>query len=89
VIVTTPGTKVGEPIGPPQGNPMPPGGKKDDKGGKKDDKNGKTGFEGNVEPPVGGSGSVAIPEAPGGAGLDIVPPAVVPNIPATPTKSPF
>jgi len=90
-----PGGKVipgGEPIGPPGGQPLPPG----DKGGKDKDKdkgkgkgdNGGAGGGVIGEPPVNG-GAIAIPEAPTGQSLDIVPPAVVPNIPATPGKSPF
>jgi len=92
VIVTTPGTgKPGEPIGPPVGSPLPQGGPKPGTANPKPNpKPGPTGFDGgNVEPPVSGSGSIAIPEATNGQNLDVVPPAVVPNIPAVPSKSPF
>jgi len=83
VIVTTPGKTIqgGEPIGPPGGQPLPQG----DKG--KGGKNGAAPSGG--EPPVNGGGTIAIPEAGNGQNLDIVPPTVVPNIPAAPGKSPF
>jgi hypothetical protein len=81
VIITGPGGKVGEPIAPPQGSPLPKGDKDKSKG--KDDK-GKTSY-GEVEPPM----TPGIPEAGINPNLDVVPPAVVPNIPVAPGKSPF
>jgi hypothetical protein len=83
VIISGPGAKIGEPIAPPQGSPLPKGDNKG-KGDKGKDDKGKTSY-GDVEPPM----TSGIPEAGANPNLDIVPPAVVPNIPVAPGKSPF
>lgn len=78
----------GEPIGPPIGSqPLPPGGTKPGTtppGGTK----GKGGTA--IEPPTSGFDTNIAPESIGNPSLEIVPPAVVPNIPSIPSgKSPF